>query len=66
MHNPSVTTAVISRNIPEFPRSDIGQIAMYFISQYLGGIFGGLCAWVIGGHEAASVYVDNNNIRSLN
>ena len=46
--NPSVTMAIIFRNIPDFPLSDRGQIAMYFVSQYLGGIFGGVLATIIG------------------
>eukprot|EP01083_Nonionella_stella_P155562 502657_1 len=56
MYNPSVTVAVITRDIPEFPRSDVAQIAMYFVSQYCGGIAGGLLAWMIGGKQAAAVY----------
>ena len=45
--NPSVTMAVIIRNIPDSPLSDKGQIVMYFVSQYTGGIFGGFMATVI-------------------
>eukprot|EP01083_Nonionella_stella_P082425 227490_1 len=56
MYNPSVTVAVLVRNIPEFPRCNTGQIAMYFLSQYLGGICGGLFAWMIGGKPSAAVY----------
>lgn len=54
--NPAVTLAIMIRNIPAFPLSDKGQIAMYFISQYLGGIFGGIIATIIGGDKAAAVY----------
>ena len=46
--NPAVTMAIIMRNIPDFPLSDRGQVLMYFVSQYLGGIFGGIMASVIG------------------
>ncbi len=46
--NPAVTMAIIIRNIPEFPISERGQVAMYFVSQYLGGICGGMIAWIIG------------------
>eukprot|EP01083_Nonionella_stella_P013490 37958_1 len=54
--NPSVTMALIIRNIPEFPLSERGQVALYFVSQYLGAIAGGLLAWLIGGDAAAAVY----------
>ena len=43
--NPSVTMALIFRNIPDFPIQERGMVLMYFISQYLGGIFGGFVAW---------------------
>eukprot|EP01084_Bolivina_argentea_P127219 225040_1 len=56
MYNPSVTLAVIVRNIPEFPRSDKAQIIIYFLVQYLGGICGGLFSWLIGGKQSAAVY----------
>lgn len=59
MHNPSVTMAVMARNIPGSGfqlRSDYWHIFMYLLCQYLGGIVGGLCAWVIGGEESAAVY----------
>ena len=54
--NPSVTMALIIRNVPGFPLFERGQVIMYFVSQYLGGICGGLIAWLIGGDDAASVY----------
>jgi len=54
--NPSVTAALCVRNIPGFPISDRGQVMMYFVSQYLGAIMGGLTAWIIGGDEAAAKY----------
>ena len=46
--NPAVTLAIMIRDIPAFPLSDKGQIIMYFISQYLGGMFGGIIATIIG------------------
>eukprot|EP01084_Bolivina_argentea_P084741 153210_1 len=54
--NPSVTMALIVRNIPDFPLSERGMVLMYFISQYTGGICGGLIGWFIGGDKAAAVY----------
>lgn len=54
--NPAVTAALIVRDIPGFPRSEIGQIIMYFLSQYLGGIVGGMIAIVVGGDKAGGVY----------
>lgn len=54
--NPAVTMTLIIRNIPEFPISDVCNVFMYFVSQYLGAIFGGYMAWIIGGEKAAAVY----------
>ncbi|ETO27383.1 major intrinsic protein [Reticulomyxa filosa] len=51
--NPAVTTAILVRNIPQFPRHDMFNIFGYFISQYAGGITGGFLAWSIGGHKTA-------------
>ena len=55
-YNPSITLAFTIRNIDAWPRSDYCQIAMYYVAEYLGGIFGGLIAWMIGGDEVAMVY----------
>eukprot|EP01083_Nonionella_stella_P262348 892155_1 len=55
-YNPSITLAFTIRNINEWPRSDICQIIIYYIMQYIGAITGGLIAWIIGGKEAAMVY----------
>ena len=41
-YNPSVTLAFCVRNIKAFPLSDKGQVGMYFASQYVGAIFGGI------------------------
>jgi len=51
--NPAVTTAILVRNIPQFPRHDTFNIFGYFMSQFLGGITGGFLAWTIGGHKTA-------------
>jgi len=51
--NPAVTTAILVRNIPQFPRHDTFNVFGYYMSQYLGGITGGFLAWSIGGHETA-------------
>jgi len=51
--NPAVTTALLVRNIPQFPRHDTFNIFGYFMSQYLGAITGGFIAWSIGGRKAA-------------
>ena len=40
--NPSVTLCIMVRNIPGFPISDRKNCLMYFLSQYLGSICGGL------------------------
>lgn len=53
--NPSVAIAVLVRNTPAFPRSDTVRIAMYFLMQFLGGIVGGLAAWMIDA-DSAGVY----------
>jgi len=51
--NPAVTTAILVRNIPQFPRHDTFNVFGYFMSQFLGGISGGFVAWSIGGHNTA-------------
>jgi len=51
--NPAVTTAILVRNIPQFPRHDTFNVFGYFMSQYMGGITGGFIAWSIGGHKTA-------------
>jgi len=51
--NPAVTTAILVRNIPQFPRHDTFNVFGYYMSQYLGGITGGFVAWSIGGHKTA-------------
>jgi len=53
--NPSVAIAVLVRNTPAFPRSDKTRIAMYFLMQFLGGIVGGLLAWMID-EDSTGVY----------
>jgi len=51
--NPAVTTAILVRNIPQFPRHDMFNIFGYYMSQFLGGITGGFLAWTVGGHKTA-------------
>jgi len=53
--NPSVAIAVLVRNTPAFPRSDTVRVALYFVMQFLGGIVGGLLAWLID-EDSAGVY----------
>jgi glycerol uptake facilitator-like aquaporin len=53
--NPSVTLAFVIRDCKAFPRSDYGQIAMYFISEYMGGLAGGFLAILIGGKSAGVI-----------
>jgi len=52
--NPNISIAVFCQQLPSF--SDPGHVAMYIVSQFGGGLFGGLAAWVIGGETAAAAY----------
>ena len=54
--NPSVTVALLIRNPEGFDTSDASMVIMYLLSQYTGGVCGGMIAWFIGGAEAASKY----------
>jgi len=55
--NPAVSLGIIVRGgTKSFPTYNWGQIFMYWISQLLGGFFGGLYSWTIGGRSACLVY----------
>lgn len=54
--NPSVTIALLIRAPEGFDTSDWPMAIMYLISQYSGGLAGGMIAWFIGGKAAASKY----------
>ena len=56
MFNPSITIGQSIRNSETFRRNDCGQIFMYLISQFIGGICGGLFANLIGGNRACTRY----------
>jgi len=55
--NPAVTLGIVIRGgTQSFPTYNWGQIFMYWIAQILGGFFGGLYSWTIGGKSACFIY----------
>jgi len=55
--NPAVTLGIAVRGgTKQFPNSDVPQILMYILMQFLGGILGGLFSWTIGGKSSCMVY----------
>lgn len=54
--NPSVTVALLIRQPAGFDTSNAGMVIMYLLSQYTGGVCGGMLAWFIGRNEAAAKY----------
>ena len=59
--NPSVTTAFVVVNHKHFPRQNVANIAMYYLSQYLGGLAGGFLASFIGGENVANITPEVND-----
>lgn len=56
--NPTVSFALISRgDVPTFPSNDYGQIVMYLVSQFTGGMFGGWMGYFIGGKQTCYTHV---------